>query len=299
MKIATIATNISPLSLLATAGIATVTLGTAPVTAAVMFDPSDTAITNFASSASLASVDMTIAYDGTDYWSVSGNFPSGVRLAQYDGAGNVLTNYSPGIDFRSIFTDSAGNVYARQFNDSTIYEQTSPGVFAPSGVSLMGGTLNAQSSVVFNGAGTEYVAMEGGTVSRWDLGGNFIGTVTLSGFGSDPNENISPQNRVIAAVGDYWLTYNSDNGGTLSAWDQSGNRVAQTILVDAGSDNSDWTLSYANNQVFIGDQTNWRGYDVGPFPSASTPEADSLVGLLALGLLGILRLKRTSFTSKK
>src|SRR5262249_43174630 len=117
-----------------------------------------------------------------------------------------------------------GVLLARQFNDPTIYRQTAPGVFISSGITLTGGTLDSQSSVVLNGAGNEYLAMVGGTVSRWGPTGNFIGTVALQGFGVVSGETNAPADWQIAAFGDFWLTYNGSR--LLSVWDTVGNRLA-------------------------------------------------------------------------
>lgn len=104
---------------------------------------------------------MALTYDGSSYWSISGGSPSGVREARYDAAGNLLGTYSPGLDFRSIFTDQSGNTFAREFADSNIYKQVAPGTFSTTGVVLSGGYLDPQASVVLGG-GTEYDAMNGG-----------------------------------------------------------------------------------------------------------------------------------------
>jgi hypothetical protein len=207
---------------------------------------------------------MVVAFDGTDYWSSAGGYSDAVEYAQYDSSGTLIATYNPHLDFRSIFTDATGQVYARQFDDSTIYLQTVPGTFVTSGVTLAPNNLDSQSSVVLNGPETEYVALNYGTVSRWDLAGNSLGTVTLSGFGSISGENSYPQGRGIAAAQTYWLTY--DGNRTLSAWDFDGNRVGTTTLNGAGTTfDSNWSLGFANGLVFIVDKAGgtWRGYDVG------------------------------------
>lgn len=204
-----------------------------------------------------------LAFDGTNYWSCSGGSSTGVRLGRYDASGNLIASYSPGLDFRSVFTDGNCAVLARAHNDRVIYRQVSPGVFTNSGVTLTGGTLDVQSSVVFNGAGTEYIAMSGGVVSRWSVTGSYLGSVTLQGFGTVSGENSSPQNRGIGAVGDYWLTYNGNR--VLSVWDTAGNRVVQSTLSGAGTSfESSYSFSYCNNKAFIVDSFSgsWRGYDV-------------------------------------
>ncbi len=214
------------------------------------------------------STTMGIAFDGTNYWSVSGDETNGNRLAQYGLTGALIATYSPGLDFRSVFTKADGTVLARAYNSPIIYQQTSPGVMTSSGITLTGGTLDQQASVALNGAGTEFIAMSGGVVSRWDTGGNYLGSVTLQGFGTLGNENVYPQNRGIAAFGNVWLTY--DGGGHLSMWDFSGNRLLQAVLPGAGTSfDSDFSFSYCNGKVFIVDVAGgtWRGYDI--FSSAA------------------------------
>ncbi len=129
-------------------------------------------------------------------------------------------------------------------------------------MTLNGGTLDSQSQVEYNSAGTEYIAHHRGTVSRWDGRGNFIGSVALSGYGSMFGEGTTPQyNRVVSAAG-YYLTYSN---GNLSAWDAAGTRVGNTVLVGAGQTlNSHYSLSWANRMIWIIDDGNgtWRGYRI-------------------------------------
>jgi uncharacterized repeat protein (TIGR01451 family) len=205
---------------------------------------------------------MTMAFDGASYWDASGGTSSGTRLARYDLAGNLLNTYAPGLDFRSVFADASGNLYARAYGSSIIYRQTSPGVFS-NYLTLSGGSLDSQSSVVLNGDGTEFIATLSGVVSHWLADGTYLGAVNLIGFGAVPGETTFPQNRGIAAVGNYWLTYNGN--GVISFWDTGGNRVWQATLQDTvATTDSGFTLSYCNGKVFVLDTTsgNWRGYDV-------------------------------------
>ncbi len=228
-----------------------------------LFEASYDASITFTDAPSLEQTRMTACFDGVDYWSSSGGSPGGDRTARYDINGNLLATYQPGIDLRSIFTDSDSEpLYARGFNSSQIYVQTSPGVFA-NHVVLNGGNLNSQSAVVLTVDGSEFRAMNAGTVERWDRQGNYIGSITLNGYGSMGGEGSYPQNRGIACAGDYMLTYSN---GTLSAWDDSGSRVDTTVLNGAGTSfDSHFSVSYANGMVFIVDAAGqpWRGYDVG------------------------------------
>ena len=219
--------------------------------------------TNVTFTDGLGTVSMGIAFDGTNYWSCSGNDTVGNRFARYSLSGALVATYAPGLDFRSVFTRADGTVLARAYNSGVIYKQTSPGVFASSGITLTGGTLDAQSSVVLNSAGNEYQAMSGGLVSRWSTNGAFLGSVTLSGFGSVSGENVSPQNRALGVLGNLWLTCNGS--GIISIWDSSGNRVIQAALPGAGTSfDSNYSFSFCNGKVFIVDVAGgkWRGFDL-------------------------------------
>ncbi len=232
----------------------------------VIFDDSYAVSFTFMDASSLEQTRMTAANDGINYWSSSGGSTFGLRLAQYDSVGSLLATYAPNLDIRSIFTDDAGNLYARQFADPIIYQQTAPGMFVPF-VTLSGGTLDVQSAVVLNSDRTAYIAMSAGTVSQWDSTGTFLGTVALSGYGTMFGESAYPNNRGIAAAGGYWLTYSNR---MLSAWDTDGNRVDTTELLNAGTSfDAHFSFSYANGMVFIvdGPGGSWRGYDVGLGPS--------------------------------
>jgi uncharacterized repeat protein (TIGR01451 family) len=222
--------------------------------------------TNYPSSQSISNVlaptVMTMAFDGDGYWECAGGSGSGTRLAHYDILGNLEATYAPGLDFRSVFTDAAGNLYARTFGSSVIYRQTAPGVFS-NYLTLASGLLDVQSSVVLNSSGTEFIAMSAGLVSHWLNDGTFLGTVILNGFGALPGENTTPQNRGIAAIGNYWVTYNGS--GVISFWDTLGNRVWQSTLQGAtATTDSGFTFSYCNGKVFVMDTSagNWLGYDV-------------------------------------
>jgi hypothetical protein len=219
--------------------------------------------TNVTFTDALLSTTMTMAFDGTNYWSCSGNSTAGVRLARYGLTGALIATYSPGLDFRSLTTKADGTLLARAYNSGVIYQQTSPGVFTGSGITLTGGTLDMQSSVVLSGAGTEFDAMSSGVVARWSTNGTYLGTINLIGYGTIAGENASPQNRGLAVMGNLWLTYNGTN--IVSIWNTAGNRITQVTLPGAGTNlDSDYSFSYCNGKVFIVDIAGgkWRGYDL-------------------------------------
>jgi hypothetical protein len=245
----------------------------------------------------LATISMPLAFDGTNYWSCSGGGTDGPRVAEYDTNGVPLATFSPGLNFRSIFTDGAGAILARTYSNNLILLQTAPGAFTPSGIALTGGSLDPQASVVMNGAGTEYDAVSNGVVSRWDPDGNFIGSVVLQGFGSLNGETAgTTQAHSLAAFGNFWLTYNG--AGIVSAWDMFGHRLANCTLLGAGTNNdSDFSFSYANGKVFIADMGGgtWRGYDVGSsgqvaiYGAPTTPSWNSDVQSKILSAGSLLR----------
>ena len=142
-----------------------------------------------------------IAFDGTHYWSCDGGSTGGDRLSEYDASGTWLANYQPGIDFRSCFTNNnTSPLYACEHDSNVIRVQTSPGVFGTH-VTLTGGSLDDQSSVVLNSnGGGDFIAMSGGLVNSWGADGNHNGTTTLSGFGTMFDEASYPANCKIASA---------------------------------------------------------------------------------------------------
>jgi hypothetical protein len=224
----------------------------------------------FADAAELEGTRMGLAWDGTNYWSSSGGSSGGLRLAQYGSDGALLNTYSPGLNFRSIFTaGSEGPLYAREFGNSQIYAQISPGQFT-NDVSLSGGTLNADSSVGFLGHFNDFIAMNAGVVGRWERSGNYIGSVALNGFGTQFNEDQYPQNRSLyerwneLPVG---FTYSE---GHVSGWDlTTGNRVGTALLPAAGqSFDSYSSFSVTEGMIWVLDKPGgvWKGYDIRVIP---------------------------------
>lgn len=240
------------------------------VLGAGIFQSSYTA--DFSFSDSLGGTTMTVAFDGTNYWSSSGGSSSGTRYARYDINGTNTGTYQPGIDFRSVFTDQdSAPVYARGYSSRQIRRQSSPGSFT-NDISLSGGSIDSQSAVVFSADGTEFLARKDAAVERWNRSGTYLGAITLSGYGSVGSETDYPQDRNLAIAGDYILTYVS---GTLSAWDQSGTRVGTTTLVSGGSTfDSNFSMSFANGMVFVVSTAGgtWRGYAISELePTTPTP----------------------------
>ncbi len=239
----------------------------------------------FGDASALEQTRMTISYDGSNYFSGSGGGAFGARVAQFAADGALIDTFAPGLDLRSVFTNGHHQVLARQFSDSTIYQQTSLGTFTAL-LNLNGNTLDAQSAVVMNKAG-QFVAMSGGTVSLWDSNGQAVSSFTLVDFGALNEESNYPAARGIAAVGDHLFTYSK---GTVSAWDYSGQRVDSATLTDAGTSfDSDFSFSYANGRFFVIDDTNgsWRGFDAGLGVDVAPVPLPASIVLLGGALMGL------------
>ena len=261
------------ISAFATALLGLATFAALPAQAGPVFSEA-----SYASSLTLAGghdTPMTVAFDGVNYLSGSGGGSTSPE-AMYSGTGAQLAvaSPSPGIDFRSLFSDATGAIYARGFNSNVIYKQTSFSNFTP--FVTLDGTLDSQMQVVLDSNGSRYIGNINGQVQEWSLSGALIGTVTLG-----PNFNAS-NGLDIASAGGYWLNYNNS---TLSAYDETtGQLVDSTILVGAGSGH--YGQGYANGYFFVpnNDGSGYSGYAVSL--STAVPEPGSLA-LILTGLGGI------------
>jgi hypothetical protein len=212
----------------------------------------------------LQSTTMTLAWDGTNYWSCSGGGPDGLRLARYSAAGALLNTYQPGLDFRSVFTkgDGTSPVYARAYSGNQVLVQVAAGSFGLS-ATLNGGPLDAQSAIVYDAGASHFVAFNAGTVTRWTDAGALDSTTVLTNFGAMNGEDQYPQNRGIVVKGGLYLTYSN---GVLSSWNALGQRQKTSTLNGAGvSFDAHFSLSYGNGMVWVVDTAGgmWRGYNVG------------------------------------
>ena len=210
----------------------------------------------------LGGAHLNLAWTGDALWASSGGASSGVRLAEFDNEGNWIADYSPGLDFRSVFTrgDGTANLFATAFADPSLYRMISPGTFIPIGELVP--APPGDSSVVWNDAQGQYLALSGGIIQRWSTAGTDAGTLELINFGTRFGEADLPQGERLAAEGACFMTYNS---GELSVWDIQGERVDSAILLGAGTGpDSHWSFSYARGMAWVQDAGagTWRGYNL-------------------------------------
>lgn len=205
---------------------------------------------------------ISMAWDGVSYWSAAGGGTS-ARMAEYDAAGVHQGTINPGPDFRSLFTkgEGIGPLYARGYNDATIWVEDTPGTFVADvtlAASMPG--LHIQAAVVWDASSEHYIGITSGTVLRWDAAGNFLGSTVLDGFGIAPHQHEALGNSPYQMA---WaerciLTYSD---GQLSAWDHDGNRVDTADLLPMFLAEQ-FSLSYANGMVWLSDGSTWHGTSV-------------------------------------
>ena len=102
--------------------------------------------------------------DGTYIWTAGGggsNYP----LARYSQAGTLDIVFFPGPDFRSIYTDDAGNLFAKEYGAGDVWSITQAGTGA---ILFTLNDLDSQSSAGLNGDDTELYTMSIGQIRRYN-----------------------------------------------------------------------------------------------------------------------------------
>jgi len=216
-----------------------------------------------------------VAYSAGTYEVGSGG-NSGSPITTYTSAGvrTASSTPNPQLDFRSLFTDASGAVYAHGYNNTnTIYKQGSSYNIFTAYVTLQGSVDN-QATIVLNSAGTQYVGLSGGVLTFWNLNGSIARTLStsMSGFS-------------FAIFGNYGL---NAQGNTLFAYDlTSGAIVDQTTLNGAGG--SSYGQSYANGYFFTqgSDSNSVAAYQIGAPAASAVPEPASWAMMIGgFGMVG-------------
>lgn len=115
-------------------------------------------------SASGVFVPTGVAFSGGIYYTGYGN---GINspFAKLDAAGNLLAAVrpAPGMEFRSLFTNAAGDVFARDYNFAEIWKQNSQ--FATfTAIQALQGPFDSNSQIVLDSSGTHYIGNNNGTL---------------------------------------------------------------------------------------------------------------------------------------
>ena len=208
----------------------------------------------------LAMTPIGLAWDGTNLWTCTGGNVTGQQLARYTATGASLNTYGSGLDFRSLFTKGDGTSPIYKSNtDAVVQVQGTFGSFS-NHVTLGSPAPVTDGALVYDATRAHYVAFNAGIVRRWDDSGAVLTGVTLSGYGTQTGEAGTQGFRIATANG-YYLTF-VNTTQVLSAWDESGTRVATTTLTSASSPGP-YSMSYAQGKVWVIDGTTWSGYDVG------------------------------------
>ena len=199
---------------------------------------------------------MSVAYSNGDYYVAYGGGAT-APLLEVAPNGTILNQAppSPAIDFRSLFTDASGDIFARGGSGNVIYEETGGfGQFSALPFTLnetLGYALNPQEQVVLDYTTGHLIGNDNGTVTEWSSQtGSIIETVTLNGY--TPSTYGSSSN--IADYDGHWYTYSQ---GVVTEWDpNTGNAIAsQTVPGVNPANTSDYGFGIANGYLFIGDKS--------------------------------------------
>jgi len=209
---------------------------------------------------------MGIAWDGTNFWVGGNGTVGGFTEVRYNGMGQYVASYQPGIGFSSIYTkgDGTGPVFARALTWLVVERQNAPGQWS-SPYTLAGPNPPTTTAVVWDANNNEHIALMDGILHRWDSTGQALPNIPFQDFGTMNNEGAYPAGRRVAWANGYYLTYSKQY---ISAWNNAGIRVASAKLNGAGVTDFDsaWSFSFAQGKAWVVDssQGSWRGYVIAP-----------------------------------
>jgi hypothetical protein len=207
-----------------------------------------------------------LAWDGSSFWVGGDGNLGGFTEVRYDGTGQYVASYQPGIGFSSIYTkgDGTGPVFGRELTWNNVEQQTSPGQWSAP-YTLAGGNPLTMTAIVWDADHSEHIGLMDGTLHRWNATGQSLPNIQFQGYGTMSGESTYPRGRRVVWAYGHYFTY---AGPIISAWDAAGTRVATATLNGAGTTDFDSYLSFsfAQGKVWVLDssQGSWRGYDIAP-----------------------------------
>ncbi len=263
---------------LSVAAVVAISAATAPATAAVF--SSGAYNSTLALDGSGLDTQIGVAFSKGSYYLVSGGGPQS-PISRTTIAGKLIESPispNPGIDFRSIFTDARGAIFARGYASNVIYKQDGAlGNFKP--IVTLDGSSENQQQIVLSSDGTSYIGNNDGTLQFWNLAGQLTRTVTL-----DASANGVQFNHEVSILGNYAVDYNN---GTLSAFSLANGSLVGTTVLNGDVVDGTYGQSYANGYFFVSNGSQFLGYKIGA--SSAVPEPSVLLlmpigfGMLALG----------------
>jgi len=205
---------------------------------------------------------ISAEHDGNFIYTASGGSPAGNRFARYMLDGTLDLTFASGIDFRSLYTDNGGQLFAKAFGSGNVYSLTTGGVATPL-YNLS--DPNSQSSASLNGDDTELYTRDGNQLRRYNAAnGLFLGSFTLIGMTAGElgfPDFVQMETNDAGRI----FTY---SGGVVSEWDLGGNRIGTSTIPIATPSmfNTEWSFGVASDDLIYllnSNTNNWESYDVG------------------------------------
>jgi hypothetical protein len=188
---------------------------------------------------------MSVASDGSAYWTINGGNASNGVIEEYDLAGNYVDSVVVALDSRGLLrNDATGFFYTKPFGQD--WEQIDPntGVRTPL---LTGIFTNFQSSPAITTDGASILEHDPvGTMRVLDFStGTLSNTLTgLSGVWSFS----------VATTGGYLFTASP---GTVFVHDLQGNLITSAPIANG---TNTYSLSFANGLIWVEGGGIWYGY---------------------------------------
>lgn len=233
-------------------------------------------------------IGMGVAFANNTYFTAYGD--SGKSpFAELDSSGNLISSVRPypGIDFRSVFSNAAGEIFVRGYNFNEIWQQgVTFGTFTE--LVQLAGVIGANIQVVLDSSGTHYIGNNGGVLQFWNLAGIKTKTVTLAPGAA---------NGVISVFGNYALSYNQQG---LHAYDLNSGALIDTTQLNGatpGQYGVNYGQSFANGYFFVANgDGSFSGFQIGQSGGAVPEPATWALMIAGFGLVGTAARRRRSVT---